>query len=1053
MERLRSPRLLCSVLVLCLAFHVCERASLKAQSQGTSKYDCALLSQGIQKCVVRAAAGSEPSFYRLLDTMLTAVGYFFPASTDRPFERSIALLVGVSKYANLSPQLGFVKNDLEDMRDFLLGFGGFDTVYIMADDNATPELVDDYMLNVFTKPQTLTERDRLLFYFAGHGDALNGRVGYLQFGQAKPGDFAHSVLRMDQVYVWSQAIHARHILFFIDACASGLAVAQRANRTPDPAASFAALLSTFSSKGSRTLITAGTADQATYEVQSPIARNHGNGVFTRSFLDAALSQETDRLRKGFLTIDEIFAEAKSRVGEFAASTPQKVKLTPDIERIQRTDYPGTFVFLSRAKPEDRSSFSQFSVQLGLKKRGGLSQSEERANAVAELQAWKLAAAAESALSNDPTLALRLAQASRSLFPSSYADKVIIQAYNSLAVFYEYLFRGTAAADLSIDGSTALCIDFPYSTAPRLTSMDGVTPPITLQHDPDDKVTGGLLLHSNGAVTWTLTNKAQYWDRQGRRVASIADAIQKDVPVSPGLVPVPPAEDDVFQRSLRRDVQFDDNVRPCVGFDDTLVVNTSEFFSWDPATNTKYKRSVNSPYAGVWIRRSLCAAESDAVLEYSPDANSAWISTVRGALIHVLQTTGNVSEAALSSHARWAALSVGSKVHLYLDGTEVSALDLGQSEATDIGFSPDEKRVAVTALDGSCMLATLSVDSHQNWAGTVRRIVKEYRSLDRVVFAPTADRIAVARRDGIVNIYDLNGMLLFKMQGHRTGDGLNQSVEHIGWDRKATRVLTVARDLTARVWNMRNVRELAFDNLDSNGRAPEFLGFSSRGDRIVLERGGPNRKIILTDLKGRPVRELTGHQWFIRTVLFSADDRTVVSHSNDSIRIWHDGSTVPIVIAAKGSEYFGGNIQFSSDETQIILVDGVSGSRTPRAWTVSDGTPAEPPTIAQQKTDEGKASWRVNWAVTENGYGFWISDPQTEIRFFIRGRMSFSDTDTVAVSSRIGEHGYVSVKDLDRGGFEVFLINATEINRLLDDEELYGRIWRLDDETYRTFGIW
>src|SRR5262249_9026108 len=157
----------------------------------------------------------------------------------------------------------------------------------------TPEVVSDFVLNRFADRKVLTERDRFLFYFAGHGDALNGTVGYLQFGNARPGDFARGVLRMDDINVWSQALKARDALFLIDACASGLLTARQVARS-DPTTNFSQLLKAFSAKGSRTVITAGTAGEATYEVATPGRQGRGNGVFTRSFLDAALAEETDQ---------------------------------------------------------------------------------------------------------------------------------------------------------------------------------------------------------------------------------------------------------------------------------------------------------------------------------------------------------------------------------------------------------------------------------------------------------------------------------------------------------------------------------------------------------------------------------------------------------------------------------------------------------------------------------------------------------------------------------------------------------------------------------------
>src|SRR5262249_47062459 len=83
-----------------------------------------------------------------------------------PFRRSVALLVGVSNYRYLQPRLEYASKDVEKMRDYLLGEGGFDAVYVM-DERATPQLIDSYMMEKFET--ILSKEDRLLFYFSGHG--------------------------------------------------------------------------------------------------------------------------------------------------------------------------------------------------------------------------------------------------------------------------------------------------------------------------------------------------------------------------------------------------------------------------------------------------------------------------------------------------------------------------------------------------------------------------------------------------------------------------------------------------------------------------------------------------------------------------------------------------------------------------------------------------------------------------------------------------------------------------------------------------------------------
>ena len=88
-----------------------------------------------------------------------------------PFGRSVALLVGIGHYKYITPSLDYVPNDIEKMRNYLLGEGGFDAVYVM-DESVSPQSVDRYMMSVL--PSALTANDRLLFYYSGHGGDPGG---------------------------------------------------------------------------------------------------------------------------------------------------------------------------------------------------------------------------------------------------------------------------------------------------------------------------------------------------------------------------------------------------------------------------------------------------------------------------------------------------------------------------------------------------------------------------------------------------------------------------------------------------------------------------------------------------------------------------------------------------------------------------------------------------------------------------------------------------------------------------------------------------------------
>jgi protein-disulfide isomerase len=291
------------------------------------------LSDGVVLWNVNLSYSAKPSFFTRFENLAKVA---LPSLSELPFERSVAILVGISKYQNME-SLPFVRNDLEDMKNYLLLRGGFDQVYVIADEVATSELIETYMMNTFRNE--LGSRDRLLFYYAGHGaDPPGGTTGYLQFTRARLGDFAQYVLPISRVYEWSRVNKAAHMLYLLDTCASGLAFSPRAG------ASSADLIQVLSRGGSRTVVTAGTAEEKTFELKD--VKGKGNGVFTRALLAALENGTGQQTTPAFLLLDEVFSDLKMSVARFAAENGKS--LHPKLWSIDDSDYRGSFIFINQA---------------------------------------------------------------------------------------------------------------------------------------------------------------------------------------------------------------------------------------------------------------------------------------------------------------------------------------------------------------------------------------------------------------------------------------------------------------------------------------------------------------------------------------------------------------------------------------------------------------------------------------------------------------------------------------------------------------------------------
>ena len=258
-------------------------------------------------------------------------------TSSPPFGKSIAFLAGVARYEFLSPQLPSVRNDLTTMREFLLKQAGFDEVYIARDNVVSRDLVERYIKGEMAKK--LTANDRLLFYYSGHGADNQGKTGYMQFGRARKDEFwGPQVLAINALDDWSREMHVKHILFVLDCCASGLAFTAKSGSEE----SEKLLLQTLSGNGSRTVLTAGTADEKTYALSS--RESMGNGVFTKALLNAFESRALFSQSTSFITVTDLYAAIQKEMAKFRAS--EKKTTTPRLWALQEMDYRGTFVFLN-----------------------------------------------------------------------------------------------------------------------------------------------------------------------------------------------------------------------------------------------------------------------------------------------------------------------------------------------------------------------------------------------------------------------------------------------------------------------------------------------------------------------------------------------------------------------------------------------------------------------------------------------------------------------------------------------------------------------------------
>ncbi|WNZ26225.1 hypothetical protein HJG54_27665 [Leptolyngbya sp. NK1-12] len=137
------------------------------------------------------------------------------------FQTSYAVVIGISSYQNGISPLQTAVNDAKAIAHALETEHQYTTTLLLDEQATQANLIELLQAKL---PQLLSEDDRLLFYFAGHGIALNkdddGPQGYLIPQDAKLGD-STSYLPMQKVAAALSELPCRHCLVILDCCFAG----------------------------------------------------------------------------------------------------------------------------------------------------------------------------------------------------------------------------------------------------------------------------------------------------------------------------------------------------------------------------------------------------------------------------------------------------------------------------------------------------------------------------------------------------------------------------------------------------------------------------------------------------------------------------------------------------------------------------------------------------------------------------------------------------------------------------------------------------------------
>ncbi len=233
------------------------------------------------------------------------------SQTKALYSKSLAVVIGINQYENW-PALEFAAADARAVKAALEN-SGFDEIIMILDSEATQRRI---LTELFDRlPKLVEHNDRVLFYFAGHGQTEDlpggGKMGYIIPVDADPLNYSSTAVSMGQIRSLSSRIRAKHLLYVMDSCYSGLGL----NRSVGVWPGVSDFLRKVASMRVVQIITGGGQGEQVQE-------REGHGLFTAYFL-RAIAGEADIDKDNVVTGTELGAYLRPTVSNASrqAQTP------------------------------------------------------------------------------------------------------------------------------------------------------------------------------------------------------------------------------------------------------------------------------------------------------------------------------------------------------------------------------------------------------------------------------------------------------------------------------------------------------------------------------------------------------------------------------------------------------------------------------------------------------------------------------------------------------------------------------------------------------------
>ena len=267
------------------------------------------------------------------------LGFAVDLKTSDVYDNSWALIVGINDYEHVRG-LNYAVEDALAMKNMLINVYGFTrkNVRVLTNGEATGSNIKKELHSLV---KSVGENDRVVFYFAGHGETETlglegGDMGFLIPADGDAEDLYLTAIPMDELKRISDWSKAKHMLFLVDACYGGLA----AMNTRSLSSTSPNYLDNITEDISRQIITAGGKEEQVVEKDE-----WEHSAFTKNLLSGLKEKRADYNDDGIITGAEIgmYVQEKVSLDTDNFQTPQMRRFTP---------HEGEIIFITKGEKKE-----------------------------------------------------------------------------------------------------------------------------------------------------------------------------------------------------------------------------------------------------------------------------------------------------------------------------------------------------------------------------------------------------------------------------------------------------------------------------------------------------------------------------------------------------------------------------------------------------------------------------------------------------------------------------------------------------------------------------